>query len=100
VGATMTRGEVVWDVFAFSYPAFEVFVAGQEMMVEAASTTSMRNGRSLIRLCLCAGCRVLVKAGGSKLSFGDKKLEMTYGYTRHHQHPRRFLLEGLTQELL
>lgn len=45
-GATMTRGDAVWDIFVFRYlhqrhPVIEVSVAGQRIMVEVASTTSM-----------------------------------------------------------
>ena len=46
-GAAVTGGEAVWDVSVFRYlpqwyPAFEVSIDGQEMMVQAASTMSMR----------------------------------------------------------
>jgi hypothetical protein len=40
-------GDVVWDVSVFrhllqGYPVFKVWGAGQEMLVEVASSTSMR----------------------------------------------------------
>lgn len=45
-GATVTGSEAVWDVFVFRhllhrYPVIEASAAGQGMMVEMASTTSL-----------------------------------------------------------
>jgi hypothetical protein len=68
----MTGGEAVWDVSIFRYllqryPSFEVSRAGQEMMVQAASMTSIR---SLVETHKISGyvdvclSRVLVEGGG------------------------------------
>jgi hypothetical protein len=104
-GTTVTGSVVVWDVTGFQYllqrhPASEASLAGQVIMVEAASTTSMctpvetldhRSGNVDARL-----RRALVEGGGSKLDFGDANLEINLWLDLlSSAHVWRPLLEGL-----
>jgi transcriptional regulator of nitric oxide reductase len=104
-GATVTGSVVVWDVTGFQYllqrhSASDSSLAGQVIMVEAASTTSMctsvetldrRSGN--VDDCLR---RALVEGGGSKIVFGDENLEIDLWLdSLSSAHVWRSLLEGL-----
>jgi hypothetical protein len=81
-GATMTGGRgggtYVFGISSTLYPTFEVLIAKQEMMVDAASTVSMRSPVEHKIPDQDLSTRVyitskLIKCGGSKLGFGDEK---------------------------
>jgi hypothetical protein len=104
-GATVTGSVLVWDVTGFQYllqlhSASGASLAGQVIMVEAASTTSMctsvetldrRSSNVDDRL-----RRALVEGVGSKLVFGDENLEIDLWLdSLSSAHAWRPLLEGL-----
>jgi hypothetical protein len=101
----VTIGEAVWDVFVFRYLllrylASKVSVAGQVLIVEVTSMTSiqtpvetldLRSGYIDARL-RCA----LAEGGGSKFGFRDENPEIGLGLDLSSSvHVQRFLLEGL-----